>query len=179
MTEGPVVERSAESARLTFDQFYRDEYEVALAVVLALRGPRVGVEEVAQEAFLRAYRSWDEVAAMEHPEHWVRRVAVNLATSRWRRLGAEARAVARSIGPRRGQQDPGLSEVESADRFWRMVRRLSPQQQRMVALRYAADLSNDEVAEVLGTAPGTVKVTLHRARQRLEELLQLDGEDIR
>lgn len=179
MADRPVVERSAEEVRLTFEGFYRDEYEVTLAVVLALRGPRVGVEEVAQEAFLRAYRSWEDVAAMDHPEYWVRRVAVNLATSRWRRLGAEARAVARSVRPHHPQEDHRVAEVDGADRFWRLVRRLSPQQQRMVALRYAADLGNDQIAETLGVAPGTVKVTLHRARQRLEELLQLDGEDLR
>lgn len=175
----PVVERAPDDARLAFDAFYRDEYEVTLAVVLALRGLGADAEDVVQEAFVRVHRSWDEVVAMENPAYWVRRVAVNLATSRWRRLGAEARALARTVRPRSFDDDRGIAEVDAADRFWRMVRRLSPQQQRMVALRYAADLSNEEVAATLGTALGTVKVTLHRARKRLQELLDLDGEDVR
>jgi len=112
---------------VTFEEFYRDEYPVTLAVVLALRGSRVGAEEVVQEAFLRAHARWDDVRSLAEPAHWVRRVALNLATSRWRRLGSEARALARLPADRSAAEDRGYQRVEDADRFWRAVRRLAPQ----------------------------------------------------
>jgi RNA polymerase sigma-70 factor, ECF subfamily len=157
-----------------FELFYRQEHPVCLALVLALRGPRVGAEEVVQEAFLRAYRDWSVVAVADVPAYWVRRVALNLATSRWRRIGAEARAVARLAVRSQDGAEGGFERVDAADRFWRAVRRLPAQQREVVALRYAADLPVDGVAAVLGKAPGTVRATLHAARQRLAVLLQTD-----
>ena len=175
---GETADLSMDAASTgSFDGFYRREYEVTLAVVLALRGNRVGAEEVAQEAFLRVYRDWSRVRAMDRPEHWVRRVAVNLATSRWRRLAAEARAVGRL--QRRGTE-PRTSDterVEAADRFWWAVRRLPAGQAQVVALRYAADLTVEEIARVIDRPPGTVKSRLHLARQRLAVLLAADEED--
>lgn len=161
----------------TFEEFYRGEYPVTLAVVLALRGPRVGAEEVVQEAFLRAHARWDEVRGLAEPAHWVRRVALNLATSRWRRLQSEARALARLPVHRRAAEERGYEHVEDADRFWRAVRRLPSQQANVVALRYAANLTVAEIAAVLGKAPGTVRSTLHAARRRLASLLEVEGGD--
>lgn len=105
---------------------------------------------------------------MERPELWVQRVALNLATSRLRRLGSEARALARL-----GNHVEPLTETFAQDEgFWELVRRLPVKQARVVALRYAADLTVAEVAQVLGVAEGTVKAQLHTARQRLGRLLE-------
>ena len=178
VVRGETADLSMDAAStVSFDGFYRREYEVTLAVVLALRGNRVSAEEVTQEAFLRVYRDWSRVGAMDRPEHWVRRVAVNLATSRWRRLAAEARAVARL---QRHGTEPRLSDterVEAAARFWWAVRRLPAGQAQVVALRYVADLTVDEIAGVIDRPPGTVKSRLHLARQRLAGLLTTDEED--
>ena len=45
----------------------------------ALSGSRTGAEDIAQEAFLRAYRDWGRVGSYEHQAAWVRRVAANLS----------------------------------------------------------------------------------------------------
>jgi RNA polymerase sigma-70 factor, ECF subfamily len=158
----------------SFEAFYADHVATTLAVLLALRGPRVTAEELVQEAFVRAYRRWDEVGAMARPDLWVQRVALNLATSQLRRLAAEGRALVRSSGLR----DDGAetSDFEAAEGFWRLVRRLPPRQARVVALHYAADRSVAEIAEVLEVAEGTVKAHLHHARTRLTELLEEEVE---
>jgi RNA polymerase sigma-70 factor, ECF subfamily len=98
------------SARPTvaFETFYADHVATTLAVLLALRGPRVTAEELVQEAFERAHRRWDEVGVMARPDLWVQRVALNLAASQLRRLAAEGRALVRSAGRR---ADAGV-EVE-------------------------------------------------------------------
>jgi RNA polymerase sigma-70 factor, ECF subfamily len=161
--------RRTGSSAPTFERFFADHLEVTLAVIVALRGPRVAAEELAQEAFERAYHRWDELREMGRPDLWVQRVALNLATSQLRRLAAEARAVSR-FGIRR-PATAEAAEFEDAERFWGLVRRLPSQQARVVALHYAADRSVAEVAEVLGIAEGTVKAHLHKARARLTELL--------
>jgi RNA polymerase sigma-70 factor, ECF subfamily len=161
--------RMTGASALHFERFFAEHLEATLAVIVALRGPRVAAEELAQEAFERAYRSWDELREMERPDLWVQRVALNLATSQLRRLAAEARAVSRFS--RRRPATAETPEFEDAERFWRLVRRLPAQQARVVALHYAADRSVAEVAEVLGIAEGTVKAHLHKARARLTVLL--------
>jgi RNA polymerase sigma-70 factor (ECF subfamily) len=49
-----------------------------VALAFALSGSRTGAEDIAQEAFLRAYRDWDRVGSYEHQAAWVQRVAANL-----------------------------------------------------------------------------------------------------
>jgi RNA polymerase sigma-70 factor, ECF subfamily len=159
----------APAPAVSFEVFYAEQAGRTLAVLLALRGPRVTAEELVQEAFVRAYRRWDEVGVMTRPDLWVQRVALNLASSQLRRLAAEGRALVRSgARPAGGVETSGFDD---ADRFWRLVRRLTPHQARVVALHYAADRSVAEIAEVLGVAEGTVKAHLHKARARLTELL--------
>lgn len=166
----------APSDRASFERFFRAEVGRVLAVVLALRGPSVGVEDVAQEAFARAYERWDTVGRMDRPDLWVQRVALNLATSRLRRLRVEARGVARLRA--RADRDPeGLRVPSLVDEpFWAAVRRLPDKQARVVALRYAGDLSIEEIATTVGVAPGTVNSQLVTARERLASLLT-DGEE--
>jgi RNA polymerase sigma-70 factor, ECF subfamily len=158
---------------LSFEELYDAHVIPTLAVVLALRGPGVDAEDVVQEAFVRALVRWDRVGAMARPDLWVQRVALNLANSRLRRLGAEARAVGRLAG----RQETVTSVFALEQPFWDAVRRLPPKQARVVALRYAGDLAVADIAAIVGTAEGTVKAQLHAARQRLAVLLHEPGQE--
>lgn len=150
----------------TFDAFFATEYRRVLAVVVALVGSRSGAEDIAQEAFVRAYLRWDQVKDMTSPQAWVKRVAINLATSRARRVAAEARAILRM--PR--HEDLVDMPLRDAD-FWDAVRALPTRQAQAVALHYADDLNVAQVADVMQCAAGTVKAHLHAARKRLEIVL--------
>jgi RNA polymerase sigma factor (sigma-70 family) len=135
---------------------------------MPLTGSRVVAEELAQEAFLAAYRQWGTVGVYDEPGAWVRRVAVNQAASRGRRRAAEARALLR-LGPRTTTVfDPMPVEDEA---FWAEVRDLPGRQAQVVALRYLEDRSVDDIAGILGCAPATVRVHLHRGRKNLAERL--------
>jgi RNA polymerase sigma-70 factor, ECF subfamily len=127
---------------------------------------------VAQEAFLRTYGRWSEVSALDRPQSWVRRVAVNLATSRFRRVAAEARALTR-LSARRADLNP-VRLSEDDERFWAAVRQLPRRQAQVVALHYGDDRSVADVAEILGCAEGTVKAHLHGARRALTAILAAD-----
>ena len=56
-------------------------------IAYAVSGSRMAAEDLAQEAMLVAYRRWDEVASLERPGAWVRRVVLNRAASLFRRRG--------------------------------------------------------------------------------------------
>ena len=69
------------------------------------------------------------------------------------------------------EADPGPEErvlaLERAERLRTIVGALEPEQQHLLALRYGAGLGYDEIGEIVGAAPGTVRVRMHRI---LEEL---------
>jgi RNA polymerase sigma factor (sigma-70 family) len=155
-----------------FSQFYALHYRDVTGLAYTLTGSWAAAEDIAQEAFLRAYRDWRRLERFQRPDSWVRTVAVNLATSRGRRLAAETRALARLRGRRGTEEEGGLPD--EAEAFWSAVRRLPRRQAQAVALRYHSDLSVREVAAVMGCAEGTAKAHLHAARQALAAVLGLE-----
>jgi predicted RNA polymerase sigma factor len=84
------VEATAER-RLRFEDFYWAERATLIgAVVFALGDADLGIE-ASDEALVRAYERWTDVAAMSNPMGWVYRVAVNVGYKRTRRLALERR----------------------------------------------------------------------------------------
>ena len=128
-------------------------------------------EELVQEALVRACRRWSHVSTMASPEGWAYRVAVNLATSAWRRQRAERRARQRH-GPDPEQQ--AAVPVEDQLRVREELRQLTPQQRDAVILRYMLDLSVEQAAEIMQMSPGALRATTHRAAGRLRILLSDD-----
>ena len=154
-----------------FESYYRAEYAAVVALIGVLTGNRWVAEDLAQEAFLRAHRDWDQVGRMDSPEGWVRRVAMNLSHSRFRRLRSEA-----AVRLRLGTGRPTFQTLEPQDdAFWDEVRRLPQRQAQAVALRYLEDLPVADVAVIMATAEGTVRALLHQGRQRLERQLIAKG----
>ncbi|HVM02180.1 MAG TPA: sigma-70 family RNA polymerase sigma factor [Acidimicrobiales bacterium] len=157
----------------TFEELYRRELAAVVALAYVLSGSRTAAEELAQEAFLAAHRSWDRIGRYDDPAAWVRRVCANRAVSVVRRRASEARALVR-LGARRAVPDE--LPADSAE-FWRAVRRLPRRQAQVVALHYLEDRPVDEVAAILGVAGGTVKAHLHRARRALARELGCQVDD--
>ena len=152
-----------------FEYFYLQEYPKVVALAYVLSGSRAGAEDIAQEAFLRAYRDWDRIGNYEHQAAWVRRVAANLATSGLRRRLVEARALTRLA--RRWEPTVDPLAADNAE-FWAAVRTLPRRQAQAVALYYFQDLSVQQTATALGCTEGTVKAHLAKARQALARQLQ-------
>ena len=157
---------------LDFDAFYREEYRAVRAVAWALTGSGWVADDVTQEAFLRAHQRWHQVSAYEEPGAWVRRVAINLATSTLRRRAREAAALVRLAGRR--TDDWTLPDVD--DEFWAVVRSLPRQQAKVLALHYYEDLPVADIAVVLELAEGTVKAHLHKGRASLALRLNVGKE---
>lgn len=156
----------------SFELLYQRDYGAVVGLVYGLTGSRWVAEDLAQEAFLRAHRDWARVEGMTSPGGWVRRVALNLARSRWRRLRHETMARLRAYSETRtAHTDP---DPES-EMFWDEVRRLPSRQAQAIALRYVEDLPVAEIADVLGVAEGTVKALLHQGRERLHRQLRAKG----
>jgi RNA polymerase sigma-70 factor (ECF subfamily) len=158
----------------TFEEFYVRAYPAVVALAFALSGSRSGSEDLAQEAFLAAHRDWDRVGTFERPDVWVRRVVSNKSMSMFRRRYAEARALTR-FAMRTASTLPELTADDAE--FWAAVRSLPRRQAQVIALRYVDDRTVPEIAEILGTAEGTVKKHLHDGRRAVVGKLRLEEDD--
>jgi RNA polymerase sigma factor (sigma-70 family) len=125
-------------------------------------------EDVALEAFARAYARWDQVGSIERPVQWVYRVATNLALDQTRRKTR--------LTPGRDKAD-SQDEVATRDSLVESLRQLPRRQQEVVVLRYIVDMSEAEVSRALNMSLGTVKTHLRRALPRLRSSL-LTSEEV-
>lgn len=162
-----VSERGATLAAL-FDS----EYPPLRGLAYVLLGDAHAAEEIAMEAFVRAFSSWSTVRRLDWPAGYLRRIVINLCRGRVRRQRIEARVNALSAGRKEGATrswDEGQSDARLD--VWAAVRQLPDRQRSCVVLHYLEDLSDAEVATVLGCSVGTVKTHMHRARASLARVL--------
>jgi RNA polymerase sigma-70 factor (ECF subfamily) len=152
-----------------FEMFYQREFKAIVAIARALVRDGGTAEDLAQDAFVAAHRNWDRVSHYDNPTAWVRRVAVNKATSFQRRRGAEWRAITRLGGAADSSTMPDISH--ETEEVWNEVRRLPRRQAQAIALFYVGQLSIEEIAEVMDCQRGAVKSHLHRARTKLNQSL--------
>jgi len=166
----PAAEES-EAFRGSFEAFYRREIRAIVGLAYVLSGSRRAAEDLAQEAFLSAFRHWDRIGAFDNPGAWVRRVVSNRAVSLYRRKAAEARAMLRM-----GGEDYTVSEPDAeAIHLWNEIRRLPRRQSQVMALRYYDQLPIADIALILERSETTVKTHIQRAKKAL--VLRLEGEN--
>jgi RNA polymerase sigma-70 factor (ECF subfamily) len=84
---------------MDFDDFFRVEQPKMVALALALTGVPHSARDIAQEALVKAYRSWSSVSVMASPGGWLRQVTVNQATTWHRSNRREVAAVSRLGSP--------------------------------------------------------------------------------
>ncbi len=122
-------------------------------------------EDLVQEALLRAYLGLSQLRDPTRFGAWLCGIAVNLAKMRLRRRALETR---RSAGP---VLEEGFEERVLLRLVRDAVDVLPPGQRQVVLMHYVDDLSCEEIASLLGSSPGAVRVRLHRARQQLHDEL--------
>jgi RNA polymerase sigma-70 factor (ECF subfamily) len=156
-----------------FDAFYIATVRRVVLYLYAACGDRSDAQDIAQEAYARAWQHWSKVAAYEDPEAWVRRVAWRLMLNRWRGLRRWVAARARMGPPADATGSPSPDRVAIVEALLQLPK---PQRQ-VVALHYLLDMPVNEIAASTSTPVGTVKARLSRARTALARLLDEHDEE--
>lgn len=155
----------------------RDDFAAEFSKYVAARWPRLvrsavllgcsatEAEDVVQIALTTCLVNWRKVRGAEDRDAYVHRVLINSFTSaRRRRWTSEAPMTRVPDEP----QDDVTAALDAADAVTRSLQGLSLDQRTAVVLRYYAHLTERQMADVLGVAPGTVKSRLSRALKQLE-----------
>ncbi len=139
-----------------FDEFFRATWARLYRTAYAVAGDAGSAEDALQTAYAKAYASWRRVRATDHPEAYVRRIVVNeiLGT---RRRGWWQRERPQPIHEDHGSADSLETDIVDRDAVWTAVQALPVRQRAVIVLRYYEDLSEEQIAEVLGCSRGTVK----------------------
>jgi RNA polymerase sigma-70 factor, ECF subfamily len=146
----------------SFEEFYRGAVSRLLGQLFLVTGDLHEAEEVVQEAFARASVRWSWLRDYNAPEAWVRRVAMNLAADRARKLRRHARVLLK-MGP-----PPAVCEVSVETlALVEALRTLPVRQRQAIVLHHLVGLPVQEVAETLRVPAGTVKSLLSRGRRAL------------
>jgi RNA polymerase sigma-70 factor (sigma-E family) len=147
---------------MRFEEFAGTRLPAVLRFAGVLTGDRALAEDVVQEVLIRASARWQRIGQLDRPEHYVRKMVVNEYLS-WRRRSW--RLIPAGTGPeidRRLAPDHAHAHAER-DALLAELGKLPRRQRAVLVLRYYEGLSDTEIADVLGCAPGTVRGYASRA----------------
>jgi RNA polymerase sigma-70 factor (sigma-E family) len=134
-----------------------------------LTGEKEAAEDLVADALFAAWTQWPSIVEKQSPKAYVRRILINKAASRVRGLVRD-RARVRLVGAAMSEMAPNVDIPAGID-LRHALERLPRRQRECVVLRYGLDLSEAEVAEVLGISKGTVKSQTSKGSNRLRDLL--------
>ena len=157
---------------LSFDELVRTSERRLLRLGLMLTGSVHSAEDLVQTVFARAHRRWSRIVELDHPEAYLRTMVVNEFLS-WRRLLKSREITLAEPVEEPSGEDIGARQAQR-DATWRLLARLPRQQRAVLVLRYYEDLSDSEIAELLGIAPGTVRSNAARGLAALRDTLSAE-----
>jgi RNA polymerase sigma-70 factor (sigma-E family) len=147
---------------MRFEEFAATRLPALLRFAGVLTADRALAEDVVQEVLIRASKRWDRLETMDRPELYVRKMIVNEYLS-WRRRGWRLlpKGTASEFDDRVTLDY--ASEHAERDALLTELSKLPRRQHAVLVLRYYQGLSDTEIADVLGCAPGTVRGYASRA----------------
>jgi RNA polymerase sigma-70 factor (sigma-E family) len=155
-----------EQAEREFLDFVTARSHALFRVAYALTGHQQAAEDLLQSALAKCASRWRRIEGA--PEPYVKKIMYHEHVSWWRRRSSSELPVSevpdRSTGRDLGHDAALRLTVMQA------LLRLAPRQRAVLVLRFLEDLSEGEVARIMGCAPGTVASQTSRALARLREL---------
>jgi len=161
---------------VSFEEFVQGSSPRLFRTALLLTGQdRAAAEDLLQVALERAYRHWARICRSEEPERYVRRILANASHDRWRRASRRPERVIPGVDVA-AVADDHAGAVADRDFLMRALAALPKRQRTVLVLRYYSDLSELEIADVLGCSVGTVKSQVSRGLARLRAIVEPSAE---
>jgi RNA polymerase sigma-70 factor (ECF subfamily) len=150
-----------------FEPFFEEEFP-RLVLYLMARGAQFSdAQDAAQEAMVKAHDNWEKIGK---PRAWIRTVAARSGQLRRGRDVPWDDAAPEPAGADSGRADTGIDNLEVV----RLLRLLSDAQRDVFAL-HLDGFDGDEISEIVGKSPATVRSHLRHARRRLQEVIESEA----
>lgn len=173
-----IIARARRGDADAFEQLvvaYRDQ---VFRLALRMCGSEADADEVAQEAFLSAWKALPNFRGESQFSTWLYQLTTHAAIDLMRR---EKRQIAAADITEVSAADPAPSPQQQAEQSEQReivrdaILQLAPEQREVVVLRFMEELSYEEIGAVLKLPSGTVKSRLNRAKAQLKDILSKSG----
>ncbi|HEU4723460.1 MAG TPA: RNA polymerase sigma factor [Gemmatimonadaceae bacterium] len=172
MSDRVIIQRVLEGDVEAFSRLVDLHYARCARIAFRILGNREDAEEAIQDAFLRAFKALSDYEDRERFSAWLTRILVNQCRTVLARTKRRD-ALFADVDP---QRLDFIVAMESDDGRWpeleHVLGRLPAQQREAIVLKYADDLTYEEMARVTGAGESALKMRVQRAFARLRALLQ-------
>jgi RNA polymerase sigma factor (sigma-70 family) len=180
--EAEIVTRAKAGDTGAFERLVVEHQAYVYHLALRVLGNEQEAEDMAQEAFFRAWQALPKFRAQARFSTWMYRIVTNLCYNRLPRLRRELSAIgdeeiADRADTRQAMPQEGLEDAERRAWLHRQIGVLPECYRLLLTLRYQSNLAYDEIAAVTGMPMGTVKTGLFRAKERLRSALHTYEEE--
>jgi RNA polymerase sigma-70 factor (ECF subfamily) len=176
MNDSDPIYRALQGDEQAWTEIIAAHQEAVFRLAYLMVRDTAEADDIAQETFIRAYHARSRFDATRPLRPWLLSITVNLVRNQRRAWGRYLHAIRRWW-----QQDPPSESHESpetlthlqgeASALGQAIQHLTHTDREVIALRFFLELSEQECADVLGIARGTVKSRQHRALERLRQVV--------
>jgi RNA polymerase sigma-70 factor (ECF subfamily) len=173
LDEAYLIHHARQGDGNAWEILMRQHQEAVFRLAYLMLGDADQAEDVAQEVFIRAFRSLHRFDLSRPVRPWLLRIAANLSRNQQRSAGRYFAALRRTLlnaDPPASIEKIALGNLE-AESLWQAVRSLPMGDQQIIYLRFFLEIPVHETAAVLDIAEGTVKSRLHRALDHLRTII--------
>lgn len=181
VTEARLVAQALGGSEAAFEQIVRRHQRAVLRLLVRLTGDTGLAEDLAQETFVKAFRSLGAFDTARRLSSWLLRIAHNAGIDALRRQRLKtvpietAAADAQPLDPAAPAEPDPLERQALAGALDAGMQQLTPAQRAAISLRYEEGLSFAEIGQVLGMPEPTARSHVHRARKALVAVLTARG----
>ena len=178
LTDSEIIGRVLHGEQQAFAELVNRYQNFVFTITLRYTDNREDAEEIAQDIFVKAYRSLADFRGASKFSTWLYTIVTTSCLSFLRKKRLETQSLDNEkIYNEAINQNSGFeaNQVEQKSRLAMVneaIKLLSPDDARVITLFYKGEQSLDEIGQIIGMEPNTVKVKLHRARQRLKEKME-------
>lgn len=181
LQEAELIEQARLGDELAWEVLVRCHQESVFRLAYLVLGDPDDAEDVAQEAFIRAYKYLGRFDSTRPFKPWILKIVSNLARNKKRSMGRYFSIMQKWIRDEKVvENDIESKMVDKLDSqlLWEAIRSLGKNDQTILYLRYFLEVTVDESAEVLGVASGTIKSRTHRALTRLRQAVDKQSDQM-
>jgi RNA polymerase sigma-70 factor (ECF subfamily) len=178
LTDTEIIRRILQGDQAIFATLVQRYQQYVFTLVLRFTDSREDAEEISQDVFVKAYRSLADFRGDSKFSTWLYTIVRTSCITflRKRRLDTTSIDNERTFMQLENKESGfNASSIEQKSRHAMVnqaIRLLSPDDSQLITLFYKGEQSLEEIGRIMGLEPNTVKVRLHRARNRLREKLE-------
>jgi RNA polymerase sigma-70 factor (ECF subfamily) len=169
--------RPVHSGKTEFSAIYERYATPVYRYAMARVGNRADAEDITSLVFMEALKSWSRFDKKGNVSALLFTIARNKIVDRYRR---EKRTIPLELISNTAIEDrdllKGVMNAETATKLSQILSSLLPEQQELLRLRFAGELTYGQIGSIVGKSEAAVKMSVHRLLDRLQNLMEQDDE---